>query len=84
MSDLLDDLSRIRDFQQRRGSACSVGALLDTIEEKTRDVLIKHLDDATISAAALAKVLERHGHRINSTTIRRHRRRKMGEGCACP
>lgn len=83
MGDLLDDLANIRDFAQRRGTVCSVGVLLENLSPAEAEALAARLDDAGISAGAIMKVLERHGHKIPAHTIRRHRRRASGEGCAC-
>lgn len=84
MDELLDDLQQIEKYAQRRGSVCTIGNLLDTLQPATRDALTARLDDPTVSAGTLARILERHGHKVTSTTIRRHRRRRTGEGCVCP
>lgn len=84
MSDLLADLLNADTFNARGGSRCRVSRIIESLDEKTADALKTQIDNTLIDAAALARVLEKHGHKVNAHTIRRHRRRSNGDGCACP
>lgn len=83
MSDLLADLLDADAFISRSGNRCRISKILDGLDDKTADALRTQLDNTQIDAAALARVLEKHGHKANAHTIRRHRRRGKGDGCAC-
>lgn len=81
---LSDDLVALENApQQMRGPKCGVGQILDRIPDDERATLNRVIGDDRISAAAIARILQAHGHKIGHNSIVRHRRGYMQGGCAC-
>ena len=72
---ILDDLAA---ETVRKGPACKVGAILDSMSNEDRGDLVTALT-STYASTSLSHVLERRGIEINPLAINRHRR---GE-CKC-
>ncbi|MYX26758.1 hypothetical protein GTY75_08755 [Streptomyces sp. SID8381] len=66
-----------------RGPRCTVGAILDTIDDSTAQTLRALLDTRTVSATQIADALTAHGHRVQAPAVARHRRRGASNGCRC-
>lgn len=58
---------------------CGMVKLLDRMNEQDRSDVEKALADETITGEAIGRALRRNGFKVNSSMIRRHRRRD----CAC-
>lgn len=58
---------------------CMVGRVLGELDAKDRKVLEGVLDDRYVSPGAVANVLDRKGHDINTNSVAAHRRRT----CSC-
>ena len=69
---LLDDIKAER---IKKGPTCSVAGLLQTLDKQDSKDLADALEDITITATAIVKVLGVRGHRITAEALRRHRRR---------
>lgn len=83
MSDLIEDLDALHGERASR-QQCSVGVLLDDLPEEQAKKLSDMMDGHKVSAAAIARVLHKHGYLVSDRTIARHRRRGGGAGCTCP
>jgi DNA-binding transcriptional regulator WhiA len=80
MVSLLDDIASVRTHT----NVCGVGQLLKQLPAKESEALLKAIDNTDTSMAMLAKVLEKHGHKIHRKSLLRHRKRGLKEvGCAC-
>ena len=64
----------------RRGPDCSMRTILRALPEQEAQAVQAALNNPDWTAAALARLLTQEGHRIQDTTVRRHRR---GD-CLCP
>lgn len=62
---------------------CRAGILLDVLPPAEANALERAIDDESISATVICRLLAEHGHRLSVDSIRRHRKRLRG-GCACP
>lgn len=87
-SDLAGDLEALAGEQsQRRGPACTVGAVLARLADTDPEAaaaLDKALDDSSIGSTRIAAVLAGHGQTLQASTVARHRRRGEPNGCRCP
>ena len=63
----------------RRGAICSFVAVYAGLQKPDADDLRDALNRPEIAAATIVRVLARHGFKVQSQTVRRHRR---GE-CSC-
>ena len=61
------------------GPRCTVGAILDKLDDDDRAALTAALDDDEVQGSGLARLLSSRGHKVNGNTIQRHRR---GD-CSC-
>lgn len=71
---------------KKRGPQCSVGALLDELQETDpagHQALIEILENRDITAPVIANALAQLGYKVHRDTIVRHRRRAKGSGCSC-
>ena len=73
---LLDD---IKNAQPRKGSKCSVPALLAALDKEDRADIEAAMADPVIASTSIVAILQREGHKIGISTIQRHRR----GGCFC-
>lgn len=64
---------------QSQVSSCTVGTILDDVDEETREGLLKALANPGIKGTLITKALEARGFRLSSHTLQRHRR----GGCSC-
>jgi len=62
------------------GPKCTMGALLDALPDREAQAVQAALDNPAWTAVALARLLTQEGHRMQDSTVRRHRR---GD-CLCP
>lgn len=76
---LADDLVGIANEPVGR-MRCSIGLILDALDDRDRTALETALDDPAVRPTSLARVLRSHGYQMSEHTIRRHRRRD----CRCP
>lgn len=67
----------------RQGYHCKVYRILQELDGDDRQALIDLVDNSTISASAVARLLNTHGYEIKDATIGKHRRRADGTGCRC-
>lgn len=88
MDDILRELGEADHHRGTPGPKCSVQRVLDQIRadrgDQTADQLATKLDDANVNPLNIAQTLARHGYHLAAHTVRRHRRRRSGEGCTCP
>lgn len=63
-----------------QGGTCAIALLPLTPEEKAELDAALATDRNLIPATAIARALEKRGHKVNDFTINRHRR----HGCSCP
>lgn len=59
----------------RKGPACSIGQMLDTLDDKERVAVEGAIDDPTNPYTVLARAFTKAGHKIGAEAIRRHRSR---------
>lgn len=78
---LMDDL---KNAYQPKGTRCTVSVMLDQLEPRESKAVVEAIDDDKVSLTALSRILLLHGHTISARTLRRHRNRNQGDGCACP
>lgn len=69
----------MKNEKARPNATCTVKKVLNAMTKKERDELQAALDDMTIQAVAISRVLERRGVELKADTIRRHRKRD----CRC-
>lgn len=84
MSELASRLSALANPQP--GPKCYVALLLADLAEtdpQGRDALVASIDDHSLNATILAQALADAGYGIKTHSIRRHRKRGTGNGCAC-
>ena len=62
----------------RRGT-CTIGHLLENLEEDDRESLERAFADVGIKGPLITEVLKRRGFQVSSHTVQRHRR----GGCGC-
>lgn len=67
----------------RKGPRCTVGVLLDSLNNQDKEALVAALANRQVSAASLSLLLREHGHTIGPFTISNHRRSATGAGCLC-
>ena len=67
----------------RQGYHCKVYRILQELNDGDRQALNDLIDNSTVSASAVARLLNEHGHEIKDATIGKHRRRFQGSGCRC-
>lgn len=83
-ANLCDDLVSLEAAPQLvRGPRCGVRQILDRLPDTERETLERVIGDDRISAAAIARTLQSHGHQIGHNSIVRHRRGYGQGGCAC-
>ena len=62
-----------------RNNKCSVGKLLDRLDESDRQEMIEILADTNVPLKALSRLSEAKGWKIHRDTFQRHREK----GCIC-
>lgn len=67
----------------RQGYHCKVYRILQELNDDDRQALNDLIDNSTVSASAVARLLNDHGYQIKDATIGKHRRRFQGSGCRC-
>lgn len=72
---LLDDLNNAQNFTAEK-MPCSMCQILAKLTEAERTKLLELLDDASVSKAALARILTSNGYKISGGTITRHTRKE--------
>lgn len=85
----MDDL--LRELQQparrKRGPQCGVQRVLQLVAEdrgqQTATDLQALIDSNRVDPLQITQTLARYGYDVSVHTVRRHRRRASGEGCAC-
>lgn len=68
----------------RSGYPCRIQRILAELSDEDGRALIELIDNSKISASAIARLLNEHGHDVKDATIGKHRRRNDGTGCRCP
>ena len=84
--DLAAALLELPGMKVRSGPACSIAVLLEQLDGQdaaAAGALRAVVDSDAVAPSALARTLSARGHRLAPNTIRRHRRRLSGDGCAC-
>lgn len=72
--------NRARAAQQlRKGGTCTVGVMLDGMDEKLRAEVETAIDDLSIYATIIADLLTKDGYEMTPETLNRHRRGR----CLC-
>lgn len=88
MDDLLQELREAGRQRYKSGPPCGVPRVVAQIRaergDTTADQLATRIEDPAVTALSITKTLARHGYALAAHTVRRHRRRKTGEGCTCP
>ena len=64
---------------RRPNTRCSIAALLDTLNDDDRIVLVEMLADPLVTHTRIARSLRRAGHQVGDYTVGRHR----SGGCLC-
>lgn len=67
----------------RKGPRCTVGVLLDSLNNQDKEALVAALANKQVSGASLSVLLNDYGFSIGAFTINNHRRSATGTGCAC-
>lgn len=70
----------------RNQGGCSIGVLVNNLDEPVRSKLIEIMKNEKVNSARLAEVMLAFGLQVSSSDVlRRHRRRLLGkDGCKCP
>ncbi|WP_167162979.1 hypothetical protein [Streptomyces sp. MBT27] len=68
----------------RHGPQCTVGAILDSLDEQAADSLRHVLDQPQVTSTLIADTLTANGKPIQAPAVARHRRRGASNGCRCP
>ncbi len=70
----------------REQGGCSIGVLVNNLEEPVRSKLIEIMKNEKVNSARLTEVMLAFGLQVSSSDVlRRHRRRLLGkDGCKCP
>lgn len=77
--------ARVLAAQREPGPACHVATTALALPADVRGDFAELADDPTVHAAALSTtIFQDYSLRISPQSIRRHRRRRSGEGCRCP
>jgi hypothetical protein len=82
LADALDDL--MKGPVKAPSKQCAVGFVLDQMSEDEQGKLAQLIDESSIPATRIAKVLQDNGFDIQYSSINRHRNRKKAQGCTCP
>ena len=72
-------LDEIKGEPRRLPAKCHVWALLERLPADEAQQLKEALDDLTIQASVITRVLQRRGHEIKAGSLTRHRRQE----CVC-
>ena len=83
VSRLAADLASTEAGYQTPGPPCTVKLVLAEVDAEDRTALEALLRNRGVSAAKIANLLMKHGYRIGSPAITRHRRGQANGGCAC-
>ncbi|MFF0754399.1 hypothetical protein [Streptomyces sp. NPDC004267] len=67
-----------------RGPRCTVGTILDSLDDETAAKFRTVLDNPAVTATRIADTLTSGGHRVQAPAVARHRRRGASNGCRCP
>ena len=82
--DLARDLAALVEAPRYRpGPPCYMQTILSGLEGDAAATMQELIDNDTVSASALSKVLSKHGHRVSPQSVSRHRRRGQHNGCRC-
>jgi hypothetical protein len=73
----------LREPSRHFNAGCGLGDLKDFLSADDWAKLQEVLNDPLIRSQAIASALQSAGYRITSTTVGRHRRRGLGNGCQC-
>lgn len=79
---LIDELSNL-DEPLVRGPRCSIALLLEKLTDAEKTALIGAIDNSNLTYSSIARALNRAGHKVLPTTIKRHRQRGTSDGCRC-
>ncbi|MGW0562942.1 hypothetical protein ACWDZ4_20540 [Streptomyces sp. NPDC003016] len=66
-----------------RGPRCTVGNILEALDDATARKVREVLDTPTITSTQIADTLTASGHTVQSPAVARHRRRGSSNGCRC-
>lgn len=69
----------VAQHNRQPGSKCAVGQLIAVFPTNEVDELVELIDDMTVTAASLARVLTAREYKIAQASITRHRRKE----CSC-
>ena len=65
-------------------ASCSVGRVLETLNNEDAHALTEVLKDRTISSSKIAHILEKYGYRMSNRTVDRHRNIGTNKNrCSC-
>lgn len=65
------------------GLRCTAGQVMNSLSKDTQKLLNEVMDDKSVFAGDICRVLKSFGYDVSAEVMRRHRRRKTGTGCAC-
>lgn len=82
LADALDDL--MSGPVKAPSKQCAVGFVLKQMSDDEQNKLAQLIDESSIPATRIAKVLQDNGFDIQYSSINRHRNRKKAQGCTCP
>ena len=71
----------------RKGPPCGTATVLARLAAEDAGAageLAAVIDNADVTAAAIARTLSAHGHPVKDAQVLRHRNRSTSTGCACP
>jgi hypothetical protein len=76
-------LQAIGEDRKQVSVKCSVGVLLNSLDQSDRSALVEALANPQVSSASLSRFLKEHDYDIRHHVISNHRRRFLGTGCRC-
>ena len=76
-------LQAIGEDRKQASVKCSIGVLLDSLDQTDRTALVEALANKQVSSAGLSRLLKENGFDIRHHVISNHRRRFLGTGCRC-
>lgn len=81
LNEALDDLRKQE--KDHFGLRCTAGQVVNSLPKETQKLLNEVMDDKSVFAGDICRVLKSFGHDVSAEVMRRHRRRRTGTGCAC-
>lgn len=68
----------LSEFYELSDTRCSLGKILDFLDEKNKDLFLSALIDSKVTTTGLFKWLKNKGHKTNTKSIEGHREKVCG------